>query len=136
MAEADVTTDPHDSRANSTARSPHASERANLDAKPESASGPNIGVAAGNVCASNDRCLISPLEEALEEERTRLMLADSVLGCLQIALDPEAIRVTPEPYFPEVLELARQHINKSVRKLEYEEIRRLIREFGELSAIK
>jgi hypothetical protein len=26
------------------------------------------------------------------------MLADSVLGCLQIALDPEAIRVTPEPY--------------------------------------
>jgi hypothetical protein len=83
-------------------------------------------VAAGNVCANNDRCLVSPLEEALEEERTRLMLADSVLGCLQIALDPEAIRVTPEPYFPEVLELARQHINKSVRKLEYEEIRRLI----------
>jgi hypothetical protein len=47
------------------------------------------------------------------------MLADSVLGCLQIALDPEAIRVTPEPYFPEVLELARQHINQSARKLEY-----------------
>jgi NO-binding membrane sensor protein with MHYT domain len=32
----------------------------------------------------------------------------------------------PEPYFPEVLELARQHINQSIRKLEYEEIRRLI----------
>jgi hypothetical protein len=83
-------------------------------------------VAADDVRANNDRRLISPLEEALEEERTRLMLADSVLGCLQIALDPEAIRVTPEPYFPEVLELARQHINQSVRKLEYEEIRRLI----------
>jgi hypothetical protein len=64
---------------------------------------------------------------AIEEERTRLMLADSVLGCLQIALDPEAIRVTPQPYFPEVLELARQFINKSVRHLEYEEIRRLLR---------
>ena len=126
MADGNVTTDPHDSRANSTASSPHASERAKLDAQPESASEPDIGVVAGNGCANNDRCLISPLEEVLEEERTRLMLADSVLGCLQIALDPEAIRVTPEPYFPEVLELARQHINKSVRKLEYEEIRRLI----------
>jgi hypothetical protein len=62
----------------------------------------------------------------IEEERTRLMLADSVLGCLQIALDPEAIKVIPEPYFPEVLELARQFINKSVRQLEYEEIRRLV----------
>ena len=54
------------------------------------------------------------------------MLADSVLGCLQIALDPEAIRVTPVPYFPEILELAREFINKSVRRLEYEEIRRLL----------
>ena len=69
---------------------------------------------------------ITPLEEALEEERTQLMLANSVLGCLQIALDPEAITVTPPVYFPEVLELARQFINKSVRRLEYEEIRRLM----------
>jgi hypothetical protein len=49
-----------------------------------------------------------------------------LLGCLQIALEPEAVRVAPEPYFPEVLELVRQHINQSIRKLEYEEIRRLI----------
>ena len=38
----------------------------------------------------------------------------------------EAIRVTPTVYFPEVLELARQLINTSVRQLEYEEIRRLL----------
>ena len=38
--------------------------------------------------------LISPLEKALEEERERLMLANSMLGCIQIALDPEAITVT------------------------------------------
>jgi hypothetical protein len=73
-----------------------------------------------------DNGLITPLEEALEEERTRLMLANSVLGCLQTALDPEAVTVTPPAYFPEVLELARQFINKSVRHLEYEEIRRLM----------
>jgi hypothetical protein len=46
---------------------------------------------------------VSPLEAAIEEERSRLMLADSVLGCLQIALDPVAIRVTPFPYFPVVI---------------------------------
>ena len=70
--------------------------------------------------------LISPLEKALEEERERLMLANSLLGCIQIALDPEAITVTPVVYYPEVLDLARQFINRSVSRLEYEELRRLL----------
>ena len=70
--------------------------------------------------------LISPLEKALEEERERLVLANSMLGCIQIALDPEAITVTPMVYYPEVLDLARQFINRSVSRLEYEEIRRLL----------
>jgi hypothetical protein len=72
--------------------------------------------------------LISPLEKALEEERERLMLANSMLGCIQIALDPEAITVTPVVYYPEVLDLARKFINRSVRRLDYEEIRRLLHE--------
>jgi hypothetical protein len=54
------------------------------------------------------------------------MLANSMLGCVLITLDPEAINVTPAVYFPEVLELACQLINTSVRQLEYEEIRRLL----------
>jgi hypothetical protein len=70
--------------------------------------------------------VISPLEKALEEERERLMLANSMLGCIQIALDPEAITVTPVVYYPEVLDLARQFINRSVSRLEYKEIRRLV----------
>ena len=70
--------------------------------------------------------LISPLEKALEEERERLMLANSMLGCIQIALDPEAIRITPVVYFPEVLDLAGQFINRRVSRPEYEEIRRLL----------
>jgi hypothetical protein len=89
----------------------HASERARADAKSD---------------GDDARDLVSVLEEALEEERTRLMLANSMLGCVQIALDPEAISVAPTVYFPEVLELARQLINTSVRRLEYEEIRRLL----------
>ena len=49
-----------------------------------------------------------------------------MLGCVQVALDPEAISVAPPVYFPEVLDLARQLINTSVGRLEYEEIRRLL----------
>jgi hypothetical protein len=99
---------------------------ANPDTEPESDSDLNIGRATDRVRESDDDTLVSPLQAAIEEERSRLMLADSVLGCLQIALDPEAIRVVPAPYFTQVLELARELINRSVRRLEYDEIRRLL----------
>jgi hypothetical protein len=105
MADAQCTTNPRVS----TADFLHAAERAHPDAKPDE---------------KEERDLVSVIEEALEEERTRLMLANSMLGCVQIALDPEAIDITPAVYFPEVLELARQLINTSIRRLEYEEVRR------------
>ena len=54
------------------------------------------------------------------------MTANSILGCVQTALDPEAVSVEPPIYFPEVREQARQLINTSVRRLEYDEIRRLL----------
>ena len=107
MADAEFTTNPRVS----TADFLHASERAHPDAKSD---------------VKEARDLLSLIEEALEEERTRLMLANSMLGCVQIALDPEAISIAPPVYFPEVLELARQLINTSVRQLEYEEFRRLL----------
>ena len=107
MADVDLTTNPRVS----TADFLHASEREYADAKLD---------------GKEERDLLSVIEEAFEEERTRLMLANSMLGCVQIALDPEAISVAPAVYFPEVLELARQLINTSVQRLEYEEIRRLL----------
>jgi hypothetical protein len=105
MAEAKFTTSPNDVRPNlvSSVDFLHASERASHDAKSD---------------AENSRCPISALEDAVERECARLMLANSILGCLQIALDPEAITVSPAVYFPEVLELARQSINESVKHLE------------------
>ena len=89
----------------------YASERANSDAKSN---------------GKKERDFLSVIEETLEKERARLMVANSMLGCVQIALDPEAISVVPPVYFPEVLEEARQLINTSVRRLGYEEIRRLL----------
>ena len=107
MADAEFTTNPRVS----TADFLHASQRAHPGGKPD---------------GKEERDLVSVIEEALEEERARLMLASSLLGCVQIALDPEAITVAPPVYFPEVLELARQLINTSVLRLEYEEMRRLL----------
>jgi hypothetical protein len=107
MADGKFTTNPQVS----TADFLHASERARADGKTD---------------GKEERDLVSVIEEALEEERTRLMLVNSMLGCVQIALDPEAISVAPPVYFPEVLDLARQLINTSVGRLEYEQIRRLL----------
>jgi hypothetical protein len=107
MADSEFTTNPRVSSADFL----HASGRAHADVKPD---------------GKEERDFVSVIEEALEEERTRLMLANSMLGCVQIALDPEAISVAPAVYFPEVLEMARQLINTSVRRLDYEEIRRVV----------
>ena len=107
MADAEFTTNPRVS----TAEFLHASERVHADVKSD---------------GKEARDFVSVIEEALEEERARLMLANSLLGCVQIALDPEAISVAPPVYFPEVLELARQLINTSVLRLEYEAMRRLL----------
>jgi hypothetical protein len=107
MGDAECTTNPR----LSTADFLNASERAHADAKSD---------------VKEERDLISVIEEALQEERTRLMLANSMLGCVQIALDPEAISIAPPGYFPEVLDMARQLINTSVTRLEYEAIRRLL----------
>jgi hypothetical protein len=89
----------------------HASGRAGADAKTD---------------GEEERDFLGVIQEAIEEERERLMLVNSMLGCVQAALDPEAVSVVPAVYFPEVLEMARQRIDTSVRKLEYEEIRRVL----------
>jgi hypothetical protein len=125
MANTDVTTDANDTSTNSTWEPPRRSD-VNADAQPHDASDADIRRAAEGVRQDGDKYLVSPLEAAIEAARERLMRADSVLGCLQIALDPEAVRVTPEPYFPEVVELAREYINTTIRDLEYQEVRRLM----------
>ena len=107
MAEAEFTTNARVSSVEFL----YASGRAGADAKTD---------------GEEERDLFSFFEEALEDERARLMLANSMLGCVQIALDPEAVAVVPAVYFPEVLELVRQLIDTSVRRLEYEEIRRVL----------
>jgi hypothetical protein len=116
VADAECTTNPRVSSVEFL----HASERAGADAQTD-----------GEKERGQERDFLGVIEEALDEERARLMLVNSMLGCVQIALDPEAVSVVPAVCFPEVLEMARTLINKSVRGLEYDEIRRLLhREMG------
>ena len=88
MANAHITTPTYNTDANSTSVPPHASPRANPDTQPENDSDVDIGLAADSVRENGDDSLVSPLEAAIEEERSRLRLADSVLDRLQIALNP------------------------------------------------
>lgn len=67
-----------------------------------------------------------PAYDAIETERSRLMAADSVLTCLEIAMDREAVTVDPAPYFPDVVQIARKLINESIRSLDSREIGPLI----------
>jgi hypothetical protein len=72
--------------------------------------------------------LINLLETVIEEERARLMAAEATLGCLQSALDPEAIKVQPDVYFPHVVGLARELVSESIRRLDYFRLRKLVHE--------
>jgi hypothetical protein len=68
------------------------------------------------------RAGISPaaaaLEHAIEQERARLMKAHAVLGCVVLALDSESRNEPGRPYYPVVVELARDLVNESINRLD------------------
>lgn len=67
------------------------------------------------------------LESAIEDERTRLLKADSLLGCVQIALDSETSEVdVPVVYFPYVVGMARDLIAESLRRLDFVRLQPLV----------
>ena len=67
------------------------------------------------------------LETVIEDERTRLLKADSILGCAQIALDTEGSVVeVPVVYFPYVVGTARELIAESLRRLDFVRLQPLV----------
>jgi len=95
--------------------------------------GTDIQRGVSNVCESRRARYLSgaaptvlrgPLLEAIDRERARLMTADSLLGSVAIAMrgaDGEAGRL---PYFPELVELARELVNEAINGLDSNELRR------------
>jgi hypothetical protein len=57
------------------------------------------------------------LHDAIEAERGNLSTAESVLGCLAIAMEYETDSVNG-PYYPDVAELARELVRKSINGLD------------------
>ena len=65
------------------------------------------------------------LLEVIEAERARLMQAESLLQCLLAALKDEEVE-TRDPYFPHVIELARELLTQSIGELDSLRLRPLI----------
>lgn len=57
------------------------------------------------------------LHEAIETERGDLSKADSVLGCLVIAMEYDTDSVD-KPYYPDVAQLAREMVRRSINGLD------------------
>src|ERR1700682_2356224 len=57
------------------------------------------------------------LHEAIEDERGNLSKAESVLGCLAIAMEYETDSVNG-PHYPDVAELARELVRQSINGLD------------------
>src|SRR5882672_475442 len=56
------------------------------------------------------------LHDAIEDERSNLSRAESVLGCLAIAMENETD--SNRPYYPDVAQLARDLVRKSINGLD------------------
>ncbi len=57
------------------------------------------------------------LHEAIENERSTLSKAESVLGCLAIAMENETDTLN-RPYYPDVAQLARELVRQSINGLD------------------
>lgn len=61
---------------------------------------------------------LESLEDIVEAERTRLMKAHSILSCVITAMEDEDICPSDGPYWPAVIETARDLIDESIKRLE------------------
>jgi hypothetical protein len=70
--------------------------------------------------------LRGPLLEAIERERARLMTADSLLGCIAIAMQGADGETGRSPYFPDLVELARELVNEAINGLDTAQLNRAL----------
>jgi hypothetical protein len=65
------------------------------------------------------------LHEAIENERSNLSRAESVLGCLAISMESEPDPVSA-PYYPDVAQLARELVRQSINGLDSLALQKLL----------
>jgi hypothetical protein len=66
------------------------------------------------------------LEDAIENERTRLMTAEAVLHCAVIAMDDECEYAAGRPHYPTLVALARDLIKQSIDQLDSLRLRQML----------
>jgi hypothetical protein len=58
------------------------------------------------------------LEDIIETQRARLMTAHSLMSCISLAMDAEQGIEGPVPYYPGLVELARDLVDEAIRGLD------------------
>lgn len=85
---------------------------------------PNRNSAAA---ATTEVRLDAPLLQAIEEERARLMQVESLLDCMLVAMDNDD-GDADDPYYPNVVELARELVNKVIGQLDTVRLKPLVQQ--------
>lgn len=76
----------------------------------------------------SDSALMSALIEVIEDERNRLMTAESLLDCVLAAIDSYGDGDLDGPYYPGVIALARDVVHETLDNLDSVKLKRLIRQ--------
>src|SRR5437868_6640831 len=84
--------------------------------------------AAGNQKSSRARpssrhVIPEAVEDLVEAERERLMRAHSVLDCILRAMDADDVMPTEGPHYPSLIEIARDLVDESIRRLDAANLR-------------
>jgi hypothetical protein len=66
------------------------------------------------------------VEDAIDDERLRLMKAHAILSCMALAMESDDGSNAPRPYYPVLVELARDLVTESVRGLDPDKLKPLI----------
>lgn len=76
---------------------------------------------SGKQSAAHAQPMSRELEDLIDQERGRLMKAHSILSCAVIGMEGSAEGARGGPYWPDIIELANEMIDESIRKLEVRE---------------
>lgn len=76
----------------------------------------------------SDSALMSALTEVIEDERNRLMTAESLLDCVLAAIDGDGDGDLEGPYYPGVIGFAREVVHETLDKFDSVTLKRLIRQ--------
>lgn len=83
-------------------------------------------VSSGPAHNSPSNTMPEALEDAIEDERARLMTAHSVLSCVTLAMEGDDGGGKDGPYYPGLIGIARDLVNESIKRMDSNKLERLM----------